>query len=391
MASILEKKLSIFGSKPGLRRMRAIMHAFGDPHKRLRVVIVSGTNGKGSTVAFLSAALSASGLKTGSYYSPHVDDPHERILVDGRKISARASARYERMLLRLFSNGVPMTLFEAQTAIAYMYFADKGCDIVVMEVGMGGEFDAVNIADAELSVITTVSLEHTEHLGKTLRAIARTKAGIIRPGSICVTGCAGPALAEIRARCRGVGARLLVLGKDFPVRRLPLSMPGGYQLRNASMALEASHIAGVPARTARTAISKVRLPGRFETVSRRPWIIRDVAHNPQAFSEMLKNLDALRYKRLISIFSVMKDKDWEAMIPPLARSSDVFLCAGLPMGRAEDPSKTYALASRYTYARVFPGPRQALAFARSIYDEGDLILICGSFFIQRHLKVREWG
>lgn len=391
MASILEKKLSIFGSKPGLRRMRAIMHALGDPHKRLRVVIVSGTNGKGSTVAFLSAALSASGLKTGSYYSPHVDGFPERIQIDGVKITKRVFAKYERLLLSLFSRGFKMTLFEAQTAIAYRYFSDQGCGVAVMEVGMGGEFDAVNIADAGLSMITTVSLEHTEHLGRTARAIARTKAGIIRPGSICVTGCTGPALAEIRARCGGAAARLLVLGKDFPVRRLPLAMPGGYQLRNASMALEASRIMGVPARTARTAISKVRLPGRFETVSRRPWIIRDVAHNPQAFSEMLKNLHALRYKRLISIFSVMKDKDWEAMVPPLARRSDVFLCAGLPMGRAEGPSRTCALASRYTHARAFPGPRQALAFARSIYGEGDLILICGSFFIHRYLKVRGWG
>src|SRR3989338_6765482 len=184
---LLEKKRAKFGVKMGLERTQKLCEVLGNPQDKLKVILVTGTNGKGSVVSYLAGILSEAGYKTGSYFSPHLVKYNERFKIDGKEISDKEFKRYEKEVLDLFKRGYDMTLFEALTAIAYKYFADKNCDFAVMEIGMGGSYDATNIASEAIAIITNVDLDHTEYLGDSIEKIARDKAGIIKNKNV-ITG-----------------------------------------------------------------------------------------------------------------------------------------------------------------------------------------------------------
>ncbi|MFA5050263.1 MAG: Mur ligase family protein [Candidatus Micrarchaeia archaeon] len=211
---ILEKRLSKLGSTLGLSRIRKLLKKWGNPQNNFKVILVAGTNGKGSVVAYLSSILKEAGYRTGSFYSPHLIDYNERIKINGEKIPNKLLKKYSREIIKYLDSGGKITLFEAITAIAFRYFSEKRVEYAVMETGMGGRLDATNIANEEIGIITNIGLEHTRWLGKTEGKIAGEKAGIIKKGKV-ITGARGRALEVIKKTAKRKGKKIFTLGEDF--------------------------------------------------------------------------------------------------------------------------------------------------------------------------------
>ena len=331
------------GSVPGLSRTQALLKLLGNPEKKLRFIHVAGTNGKGSTAAMLASVLRCAGYRTGLYTSPYINRFHERMQVDGEEIS-------DEDLCEITEHVKPLaetiedhpTEFELVSCIAFEYFARKGCEIVVLEVGMGGELDSTNVIDPpEAAVITNIGLDHTEELGDTLEKIASAKAGIIKPGCQTVIYRASPSVeAVFEARCREVGATLhkadfdsidlLAHGLEGQVfdtaeyKGLELPLLGAHQLRNAAVVLqtvEALREKGwrISEQNVREGLKNVRWPGRFEVLGHRPLFLVDGGHNPQCIEALAANIrDYLADRPLTVLTGVMADKDYNCMYPEIA-------------------------------------------------------------------------
>ena len=336
------------GSKPGLQRIDALLEELGHPERALKFIHVTGTNGKGSTCAMLASVLRAAGYRTGLYTSPYIFRFNERMQIDGAPISdAELCAVTEEVRPLADTMADHPSEFEMVTAIAFTWFARRHCDIVVCEVGMGGEFDATNVIPApEAAVITNIGLEHTELLGGTVAAIAAEKAGILKTGCRAVLYGQTPEAEEVVSRvCRERGIPLTVSdvsqltvhrsapdGQSFTYRGrgpLFLPLPGGYQLRNAAAALDAVDAlrsAGwrIPEEAVTAGLARVKWPGRLELVRRSPDLIIDGGHNPQCAQALAASLRALYPgRKLVFLTGVLADKDWESMmreILPLAGS-----------------------------------------------------------------------
>lgn len=381
------------GSKPGLERTRALLVKLGEPQKRLNVVHIAGTNGKGSTAAMLASVLQCAGLKTGLYTSPYIADFGERMRIDGVPIAGAELARLtERCAPYALQMADRPTEFELVTAIAMAFFADNGCQVVVLETGMGGRLDSTNVIEAPLcSVITNIGLDHTRELGDTVEKIAAEKAGIIKKGCPAVVYALPEHIeAVLAARCRETGSPLvradfgairpiadsrvgqLFSYKGFEALRLPLL--GAHQLKNAAVALETVGV--LRARGLAISDDAVRLglestvwPARFEIISERPFVVVDGGHNPQCAETVAENL--LRYfpdmKRVV-LFGVLADKDFMGQAAILNAAADAFVTLTPPNPRA---LAAEALADRLkifgkpvlTGASIEDGIRKALQTA----------------------------
>lgn len=331
------------GIKFGLRGIRTLLREAGNPHRKIPCIHVAGTNGKGSTASMIASVLTAAGYKTGLYTSPHLVSFTERIRINGKPISHWAVAGLSKRL-RPGITRIGATFFEATTALAFKYFAENKIDIAVIETGLGGRLDATNVVSPLVSVITTISLEHTEILGKTEREIAHEKAGIIKAGVPCIAGAnSRAALSVIRTVCKLKSAPLLsTMSVRFRVKKsslegsiadvsmkgmryadLHISLPGAHQLGNAAAALLAlREVAGgrfpIPETALRRGFSQIQkysgISSRLSVFSRRPFILTDVAHNPSAMKALVSSLVDLRVKHPVLVFGVMNDKDHRAMI-----------------------------------------------------------------------------
>jgi dihydrofolate synthase/folylpolyglutamate synthase len=325
--------VSWLGSKPGLSRTRQLLSLLGDPHKKLKFIHVAGTNGKGSTCASIASILEHAGYKTGLYTSPFINVFNERMQINRSMISdSELASLTEKIKPYAESMSDHPTEFELITALAMQYFHDNGCDIVVLEVGMGGELDSTNIIPPpEVAVITALGLDHTRELGPTLCDIAKAKAGIIKHESIVVSyGGEDEADKVIAEKAKTVGAKLSVLdfseiqltetsldGCRFSYKGFNLNIPliGTYQAKNASLAIEA--VLALRERGWKiddsaivSGIADVRWPGRFELLGRDPIFILDGAHNPHGMKATYKSLtDHFPGKKIVFITGVMADKD----------------------------------------------------------------------------------
>lgn len=336
------------GRKPGLERTQALLAALGNPERNLRFVHITGTNGKGSTAAMTASILTQAGLRTGLYTSPHLYQFCERMQVDGVPISDEDLGRLTQQVLEAAERMAdPPTEFELMTAVGMAYFLEQNCDIVVLEVGLGGRLDSTNVIPApEAAVITNIGLEHTKELGDTLAQIAGEKAGILKPGCRCVLYAQGNEASQvIRAVCREqhiplretAPEQLEVLssgleGQTFRYRGsgpYHIQLLGSYQLFNAITALDTIHAlreAGwaIPEEAVLRGLSQARWPGRLELVRRNPDFIIDGGHNPQCVDALASALSALYPgKKLIFLSGVLADKDWHAMfrrVQPLAKA-----------------------------------------------------------------------
>jgi dihydrofolate synthase/folylpolyglutamate synthase len=309
-----------------LGRTRALLDLAGAPDRRLRIALVAGTKGKGSTCAMLASILGAAGVRCGLYTKPHLQSYRERIRIDGRAITPCALdtgvERMKRYVAALPTDAGEPTTFEVTTALAVEEFARQGCEMAVVEVGLGGRLDATNALEPLVSVITSISYDHTAILGRTLGAIAAEKAGILRrerPGLLAQQRPA--ALRALRRVCREVGADCQVVAPL--ARELPLA--GAYQRQNAALAVAAARVmvSVEDAAVDRGLERLVRWPGRFETIDGDVPIILDGAHNGASAEALAETLQAHAAGRPITlVIGINRDKDARAVLRPLLRIAE---------------------------------------------------------------------
>lgn len=405
-------KLERFGIKLGLDNIRKLLSLLGEPHRDLRVLHVTGTNGKGSVCAYVASALRKAGYRVGLYTSPHLVRFNERIRVDGEEIA-------DEDVLRLWRDMSPAveavagrdkvnhpTFFEVTTAMAFQYFRERKVDVAVVEVGMGGRMDATNVVDGRVAVVTRVGLEHTEHLGKTVTRIAREKAGIIKPGAKAVT-VDQEVLPIIAARCREVGASLTVLGRDVEVKPLAndlrgqsvrvsgifgaldlrTSLAGSFQAENVGLAVTAlSELrrAGfeIPDEAIRTGIATTEWAGRLQIVREHPTVLVDGAHNGPAVRALADSLEELLPgQRFLLVIGVLNDKDLDAFAASLGpRAKRVFACR--PKTHRAFSAEEVADAFRaHAEAAAVPPVVEAIDAALATARPEDVVLITGSIYV----------
>lgn len=387
------------GIRLELDRMRAALRLFGSPERALRVVHVAGTNGKGSVSAMIERGLRANGLTTGLYTSPHLHSFTERVQVNGRPIARNEAARWLRSVReRLAAPDAPaLTFFEVATLLAFLVFRERGVDVVVLEVGLGGRLDATNVlARPLLTVITRIARDHEAYLGRTLAKIAGEKAGILKRGVPCLSGVeASSAQAAITARAAELGAEVRWLGRELTFRgagvldvalgaarmtglRVPLA--GAHQRRNAALAagalLALERRLRLDRGRSRRGIEATRWPGRLELVPGRPAVLLDAAHNPDGAQALAAHLAARPKEKRVLVFGAMRDKDWPAMLAALGPEvSSTIFCAP-PLGRAERPevlAKGRGTAASSVEAAVDAAKRRA--------GPTGLVVVCGSIFV----------
>ena len=396
-----------FGARYGLDATLGMLAAVGNPHERLKVVHVAGTNGKGSVCALLAAALQEAGHRTGLYTSPHLVRFHERVRVDGRDITGDELARAVDAIRPALDKYPEATYFEAATVLALWHFAQAGVEVVVLETGLGGRLDATNVFPRPLAtVVTNVSLEHTEVLGTTEAAIAKEKGGIVKPGVPLVTGATGEALDALRGIAFEKGAPLRVLGDDFvpipgekdeagqtfdvsglrdyPTLRIPFH--GDHQLENAALALaalDAAHEAGlaVPLDAALRGFPRARWPGRLQRVPGKPALLLDGAHNPAGMTALAAHLRAEGLKP-VAVFGALADKDWAQMVEILAPHLKDAVVTRVPSSRALEPQEAARMFSQMgLFGMVVDDVGHALRTAKGIAGPDGVVLVTGSLYL----------
>lgn len=394
------------GSIPGLGRTQELLEKMGNPEKKLKFVHIAGTNGKGSTAAMTASILSKAGYRTGLYTSPYIYRFHERIQVDGVEISDEDLSEITEYVKPLADSMTQSpTEFELVCCIAFEYFYRKKCEIVVLEVGMGGAWDATNVIEVpEVAVITNIGLDHTEYLGDTVEKIAETKSGIFKPHGHAVVYRSTPSVEAVYERVcaeRDVSLRKadfdgLVLkahtleGQVFDCgsrKNLVLPLLGDHQLHNASVVLSiADTLIGegwnISEQNIYDGIRDVRWPGRFDIVCRKPLFIIDGGHNPQCIEALVKNIrDYLAGKKVVALTGVLADKDYADMYKPVMPLVDRFVCITPPNPRkleAEQLARYLRQAGAQAQASesILDGVKQAMDLA----GEDGVVLCFGSLY-----------
>ncbi|MBN1535020.1 MAG: bifunctional folylpolyglutamate synthase/dihydrofolate synthase [Spirochaetes bacterium] len=414
---MIEEKLERFANNEvtgsfreySLRPITALLRACGNPHRNFPSIHIAGTNGKGTVACMLSGIMRHSGYRCGLYTSPHLQRVNERISIDGRSIPDRTLGAYIDEVTALLKRleGIEPTYFDILTFIAFRYFSDRAVDMAVVETGLGGRLDSTNTVIPLCSVITDIDFDHTSLLGNSLEEIAREKAGIVKPGVPLVTSNSTPPLRTLLSStarrkkspayfmgthfgCCGVqwndGEFLFDYGfssggitERFGGLRLPLAVES--QVKNASLALTAAMVVrdrfpGICATSLRTALRKVRVPGRFEIVLKKPLIIFDPAHNMQSLQSLMAALRR-RYHggRVMVVFTLMKDKDYGEIIPWILRSG----CSAVYFNLRD--SRGLQVPAEYTPNRPLPsaGTVRELHQIISHRETQDVLLFTGSF------------
>lgn len=420
-----------------LDRMRELLDRLGNPQRGLPIVHIAGTKGKGSTAAMTGAILTAAGYKTGLFTSPHLNRIEERIAIDGRPCSSEELVDLVDRLapvVRVMDQAtqarepaeIGPTYFEITTAMALLHFARQQVDVAVLEVGLGGRLDSTNVCRPEVSVITSISFDHMKQLGNTLEAIAREKAGIIKPGVPVVSGVTDSEPRKvIREICRERGCRLVELGHDFefsyqPPRELegapimgstsfcykvpgrehayqdlPLRLLGRHQAANAAVTLAVLAELGqngreISEQALRTGLSGVHWPARVEVLSRRPVIVVDAAHNLASVDALVRVLDeTFSARRRLLVFATTQEKDLRGMLARLAgRFDHVILTRYVNNPRGVPPEELAALAWELTGQRyqICPDPAAAWNEILRLATPDDLVCVTGSFFIAAEMR-----
>lgn len=400
------------GIKFGLRNIAELLAAVGNPHTRFPSIHVGGTNGKGSTAAMVAAVCTAAGYTTALYTSPHLVRFTERIRINGEEISEKDVVRITR-LLRETIEQTQSTFFEATTAIAFQYFAEKGVDIAVIEVGLGGRYDATNVIVPRLSIITSLALEHTDMLGTRIEQIAGEKGGIIKHGVPVLVGSVPPRamtvlrrIAEQRKATMLTDSRLVRLGVNdrsprgtvfdvkgsHPVRDVFCSLAGKFQENNIALALTAVQMVRrggfrrINNRSLREGLAHVQdysgLRGRFETLPTQPLVVMDVAHNPHAVQQLVESMLQFHMTRTVTVFGVMKDKDMRGIVSMLGRVSRLTIAVGPDTERAMEPAAIVRLYHASGLRCVNGGTvRNGVALAMDEARTHEPILITGSHYV----------
>ena len=425
-----------------LERMESFLDQIGNPHRRVPTVHIAGTKGKGSTAALCDAAFHASGLSTGFYSSPHLHTFRERMRRDCQPVSEEEFAGLVADLWPLRHTspsslpegrnaGGVVTLFEFLTGMAFYCFDQARVDVQTVEVGLGGRLDATNVVDADVCVITSVSMDHVKILGDTIGEIAADKAGIIKPGCIPVIAPQrAEALASILGACNRVGAEPVLIGRDvtweprpstpspseaeagwgrpsqsLTVRgllgsyNLDIPLLGDYQMENAATAVAAiesiSKVQGfdISAQSLAQGFRSVSWPCRMELLGRAPLVVADGAHNDYSVDKLLESLPHyFDYERLLVIAGFSRDKNVEDMVDSLAPAADLAIAAQSRHPRALDVGElSEMLKERGAETVIGPTPREALELARGEAGPRDLVLATGSLFLAAEVREAALG
>lgn len=412
------ESLGKFGIHLGMERITGLVELLDHPERKIRTIHITGTNGKGSVASYLSHILTASGKKTACYTSPHFVKYNERMSIDGVDISdedfAAVTEETKAAVDTFLKNGGEQpTQFEVITAMAFLYFAKEKVDYAVIEVGMGGLWDSTNVIVPELSVITNVTLEHTDRLGKTIEAIAEQKAGIIKDHVPVVTAADGSALEVIRVTSEEKSAPLYVYGEDFSAtllagsmqeqlflypfhsgeREVTIHLAGAHQIVNAAVALKAAEVLAKkdPAITEKKILKGMDLttwPGRMELIHERPDVILDGAHNPSGVTVLRRALDTYYpHGHRYFIFGMMGDKDVSEVGQILFRDTDTIYTVLADNGtRAEKPD----VLARRLHKKAIPMDDLKTAFETAVHEAGpdDVVLVCGSLYLVGTFKAK---
>lgn len=400
--------LGVHGIDLGLARVQTVVKRL-QLHFACPVIMVAGTNGKGSTCAMLESIYGQAGFHTGVYSSPHLWRFEERCRLRGESVAAQTLLPHFAAVEAARGN-IQLTYFEFTTLAILRCLAQAELDVVILEVGLGGRLDAVNSIDADCAIITHIDIDHAALLGETRDAIAREKAGIMRPGRPVIISDPVPP-ASLHQQAQEVAALLWQLGRDFhysgdaqqwnwriskPEQTRSLgglaypALRGANQLCNASAAIMATYLLRdrlpVPTQALRNGLALVQLPGRFQVMPGQPVLVFDVAHNPHASATLAHNLDAMgHYPRTLAVFGAMRDKDIKSILQQMEPIIDVWHFCDLPSPRAATAQELYALwsplpRSHPCQAHTHSDPASALQAARTHATEADRIVVFGSFY-----------
>lgn len=408
------KNLTKFGFNFGLGRIEELMRRLGDPHRRLNIIHIGGTNGKGSTTAMTVAMLQASGYRTGAFTSPHLHTYNERYRINGEEIPdekiaaliTRLRPHLEQMVEEGFEHP---TEFEVSTAMAFLYFWEEKVDFLVLEVGLGGLIDSTNVAMPLVSVITNVAMDHMDYLGNTIEEIAAVKAGIIKEGVPVVTAATGAALEVIRRQAREKGAGIFEIGRDttFEItessvrgERFNLKTPrntyndlitgliGAHQAANAATAITVveiltDHGFRITEEAVRKGLAAVRWPARLEIVREKPVVLLDGAHNYDGAVSLHKALTGIfQYRRLVLVLGMLGDKEREKVVAKLAPLAGAVFVTRPNSPRAGEWQQVAEEAKKHVsevYLEEDIGT--AVQKAVSLAGEEDLVCVTGSLYM----------
>ena len=385
---------SWLGSRPGLSRTRALLSAMGNPEQQLHFIHIVGTNGKGSTAAMLASVLTAAGYRTGLYTSPYIHHFEERMTVDGEEITGGELAEITQWVGTLADRMEEHpTEFELVTCVALEFYRRRGCDIVVLEAGMGGRLDSTNVIPApEAVVITNIGLDHTAQLGNTVEAIAAEKAAVIKDGCPVILYEQSEGVTRVvKQVCEAHGATLTIARADrvelerespegqwwkWKGESLFVPMLGDNQRHNGAVVLHTLEAIAskypVPVEALREGLARVRWPGRFEVLSRNPWFVVDGGHNPQCAATVAENLT--RYfpgKAPVLLMGVLEDKDRAGLCELVAPLAQAFVTITPPSPRALDAE---TLAHELTaYGKpAYAGEDGLVCALGSLYSVGEI-------------------
>ena len=421
--------LTKYGIKLGLKNINYLLYLLGDPHEKLKIIHVGGTNGKGSTSSLISSILQSDGYKVGLYTSPHLVDFTERIEINRKPIERKkVSELLERIkpsiekVANTPSYGHP-TFFEVITSLAFLYFFEEQVDFLVLEIGLGGRLDATNVCEPLISVITHIDYDHMDKLGNSLEEIAREKGGIIKPEGVTITSDQyNEAYNEIKKIAEGKNSLIYGIGREINYeivksnikgvifdlkgiyrnyKNLHTPLLGRHQAENAATAIsaiEALKIRGVKIseKAIRAGLEKVKWTGRLEIIQNNPTLILDGAHNPSGVKIVRQALEEIfSYHRLILVLAIFADKDYKKMIQILAPNADLIITTKAKSPRATPPQIIAKEAAQYIEKNkiiVTEDISQAINSALSNSKEEDLICITGSLYTvgeaKRYFKIK---
>jgi dihydrofolate synthase/folylpolyglutamate synthase len=400
-----------------LDRMRALLAALGDPQDQFRAIHVAGSNGKGSTIAMISAMLRKCGYGVGEFTSPHLVDIRERICINGQRITKNEFTESMKSLAKAATEiGERPTFFEAITAISFMHFATQAVDVAIVEVGLGGRLDSTNVIMPVLSVITEIQLDHTKILGDTLEKIAAEKAGIIKPGVPVITRQQQEDVDRVlRDKAESVGTTIRVVNKEIEfsnrfcstvelgphnrvclytetsrLEHLPVPLPGEHQAFNCGLALAAvDHLKSIgfecPESVVTEGLEETVIPGRMQLVWDRPRILVDGAHNPDALTALMRCVGAhVPYDSMVCVFGCGQDKDVDSLLDRVSLGADkVIFTKAVRNTRAVEPEE---LRRRFMersgkMCQTAGTLKEALELAARAVSREDLICVTGSFYL----------
>jgi dihydrofolate synthase/folylpolyglutamate synthase len=418
--------LAVFGMRPGLERVSALLDAFGRPQDDMRVVHVVGTNGKSSTTRYAAAILRAQGLRSGAYLSPHITGYCERVLVDGvplrPEVFGTAVERVREEITRLPAELGETTQFEVLTVAALLALAESGVEAVALEAGLGGRLDATNVVDAPVVVLTNIALEHTQVLGGTREAIFAEKAAVIKGGDAVFGPLEGLEAAAEEA-CARVGARAWLLGRDVTARgaadrftvgvagatygHLAVPSPASYQVANGALAVAATHLllGELDEARVREALRITVVPGRLQVVTRDPLLLADGAHNAAGMRALAGALAPLKLPcPVVAVMAVMRDKDVAGVLGAILPLLDAVVCTQASAPRsltADELARAVAVAAAEPAAdgkahgggrapvppsvQVVPEPAEALRTARVLAGAAGTVVATGSLYLLEDL------